>query len=163
MILKTAQFVILGEPASKANSRKIVTFGKGEKARSAIIKSEKALNYVDAALPQIPAEARQRMDLPVFVTMTIYYASERPDLDESVILDLMQDQFRRDKKTKQRILVQHGVYRNDRQIRGKLILHDIDRENPRAEILVEEMPPRPKPAKPRRTKSANTSDQLELA
>lgn len=162
MNLKTAQFVIFGEPASKANSRKIVTIGKGEKARAAVIKSDKALSYVDSALKQIPPEARQRMELPVFVTMTIYYASERPDLDESVILDVMQDQYKKPKGKTQRVLVQHGVYRNDRQVRGKLVLHDIDRDNPRAEILVEEMPPRAAPTKARRTKAAIPADQLSL-
>lgn len=147
MTLRSASFTILGEPASKANSRKIVTIGKGDKARAAVIKSDKALNYVDSALKQIPPEARLRMDLPVFVTMRIYYATERPDLDESVILDVMQDQYRKPKGSTQRQLVQHGVYQNDRQVRGKYVTHHIDRENPRAEIVVEEMEPPPKPPK----------------
>ena len=47
--MRVVTFTILGEPASKANSRKIVTMGQGENKRAAVIKSEKALNYVDSA------------------------------------------------------------------------------------------------------------------
>ncbi len=43
-IQESFQFIIYGEPASKANSRKIVNFGK----RMAIIKSAKARNYEKA-------------------------------------------------------------------------------------------------------------------
>lgn len=159
--LLSAEFVILGEPASKANSRKIVTFGTGDKARSAVIKSDKARDYVDSALKQIPPRARLRMAGPVFVTMRIFYATERPDLDESVILDVLQDQFHKPKGSKECMLVQHGVYRNDRQVRGKFITHHIDRLNPRAEILVEETAPGPAP-KPERKRAAKADNQACL-
>lgn len=158
MTLQSVEFTILGEPASKANSRKIVTFGKGEKARAAVIKSDKARDYVDSALKQIPPKARLRIAGTVFVTMRIFYATERPDLDESVILDVLQDQFHKPKGAKERILVQHGVYRNDRQVRGKYITHHIDRLNPRAEILIEEIEPAP-PAKPERKRAAKADNQ----
>lgn len=125
------QFVILGEPASKANSRQIVNFGR----RAAVIKSKKARDYVHDALSQIPASARQRLSGPVRVTMRIWYASQRPDLDESVILDVLQDRWTT--VAGQRVLVQAGVYRNDRQVRSKRVDHGIDRRNPRAEIAVE--------------------------
>lgn len=161
MTLQSVEFVILGEPASKANSRKIVTFGKGDKARAAVIKSDKARDYVDSALKQIPPRARLRMAGPVFVTMRIFYATERPDLDESVILDVLQDQFHKPKGAKERMLVQHGVYRNDRQVRGKYITHHIDRLNPRAEILIEETAPGPKP-KPERKRAAKADNQACL-
>ncbi len=48
----------------------------------------------------------------------IYYATRRPDLDESVILDCMQDK----------------IYKNDRQVKRKVIEWGLDRENPRAEV-----------------------------
>ena len=48
----------------------------------------------------------------------IYYASRRPDLDESLIMDLLQD----------------VAYKNDRQVKAKIILHGLDKDNPRAEI-----------------------------
>ena len=131
------RLVILGEPASKANSRQIVTFGKGDAKRSAVIKSKKARSYEHDALRQIPPLARQRLEGPIKLTAKIYYASERPDLDESVILDVLQDRY--SGKGEQRVLVQAGVYRNDRQVRERHVYHAIDRQNPRAEIEIEPM------------------------
>jgi hypothetical protein len=109
---------IFGEPASKANSRKIVRFGN----ISRLIKSSKALSYSDAFKQQaIPAARLLTGD--VKVTMVIYYASRRPDLDESLILDLLQ-----------------GVaYENDRQVKEKHIYWGLDPENPRTEIVIQEI------------------------
>lgn len=129
------KFVIYGEPASKANSRRAVVIKK----RPAFIKSEKALNYQESALQQIPENARLRMSCNVKVTIRIYYASLRPDLDESLILDILQDRYIGGRKKKNRILVQPGVYKNDRQVKRKFVIHDIDRDNPRAEITVREL------------------------
>ena len=132
------RLTILGEPASKANSREIVTIG----GRPSSIKSKKAREYERAALPQIPPAARQRIEGPVCVTLRIFYASERPDLDESVVLDVMQDRWHKrecnpfDGKPEPRALLQAGVYRNDRQVREKHVYHAIDRKNPRVEIEV---------------------------
>jgi Holliday junction resolvase RusA-like endonuclease len=132
-------FVIMGEPASKANSRQLVTFGRGKNARPAIIKSEKAREYEDAAQLQIPAAARVMLEGPVRVSIRIYYASERPDLDESVVLDVLQAKFTKADDGGDRNLIRAGVYRNDRQVREKHIFHAIDRVNPRAEIEVEQL------------------------
>jgi Holliday junction resolvase RusA-like endonuclease len=127
---------ILGEPASKANQRQLVSFpdGKGGK-RPALIKSAKARHYETDALKQIPPAARVQLEGPLRVTLRIFYASERPDLDESVVLDVLQDRFVG--KGEERVLVQKGVYRNDRQVREKHVYHAIDRANPRAEVEVE--------------------------
>ncbi|MEI7443283.1 MAG: hypothetical protein WCK28_00195 [Burkholderiales bacterium] len=124
------EFVILGEPASKANQRKIVTIG----GKAALIKSQKARDYERDALRQIPPAARVRLEGPVEVTLRIWYASERPDLDESVVLDVLQDRW--SGRGDERQLVQAGVYRNDRQVRRKVVEHGIDRRNPRTEIRV---------------------------
>lgn len=126
-------FTILGEPASKANSRQIVTIG----GRPSSIKSKKARGYEADALPQIPASARVRLEGPVCVTLRIWYASERPDLDESVVLDVLQDRWSRRDSNGRRELLQAGVYRNDRQVREKHVYHAIDKRNPRVEIIVE--------------------------
>lgn len=130
-------FVILGEPASKANSREIVK--RGNKVAS--IKSEKARDYEAQAILQIPHDCRVMFDCPVKVSMTIYYATERPDLDESVVLDVLQAKIYNEKdsrgKTISRRVVRRGVYINDRQVREKHIKHSIDKNNPRAEITVE--------------------------
>jgi Holliday junction resolvase RusA-like endonuclease len=127
------RFTILGEPASKANSRQIVTI----KDRPSVIKSKKARDYEHDALRQIPPAARQRLEGPVRVTLRIFYATERPDLDESIVLDVLQDRWATNKAVGTRHLAQPGVYRNDRQVREKHVFHGIDRRNPRAEIEVE--------------------------
>lgn len=112
---KEYSFTIEGEPASKANSRKIVMFGK----RPALIKSDKARNYLKMFEAQCePLEEMFEGD--VGVDITIYYASRRPDLDESVILDAMEKK----------------IYKNDRQVKEKNIRWGLDKENPRAEIRV---------------------------
>lgn len=129
------KFTILGEPASKANSRKIVTFGD----RPSSIKSDKARAYEKSALLQIPAAARARLEGPVRIWLRIFYASERPDLDESIVLDVLQDRFKTVTQPggdKVRVLMRAGVYRNDRQVREKHVYHAIDKANPRAEIII---------------------------
>lgn len=137
--------VILGEPASKANSRELVTMNrfspkKGKKIpMAASIKSEKARNYEKAAVIQIPPSARLMLRGDVKVTMTIFYASRLPDLDESVVLDVMQAKY--DGTGENRVLVRNGVYLNDRQVKHKDIRWALDPHNPRAEIEVQELAP----------------------
>jgi Holliday junction resolvase RusA-like endonuclease len=106
---------IHGEPASKANSRKLVTIG----GKTRFIKSDKARAYVEAFAYQCPA-LDPMFEEDVCVEMVIYYASRRPDLDESLILDALQGR----------------VYRNDRQVRRKIIEWALDPENPRTDIRV---------------------------
>jgi hypothetical protein len=110
--------IIFGEPASKANSRRVVKFGN----MSRLIKSQKALNYSDAFKQQC-TRLPQLMTGDLKVTMVIYYASRRPDLDESLILDLMQGY----------------IYENDRQVKERHTYWRLDPDNPRAEIVVEKM------------------------
>lgn len=89
---------------------------------SRLIKSEKALNYSDMFRQQAqPLDKLLEGDLKV--TLFIYYASRRPDLDESLILDLMQDIY----------------YKNDRQVKEKHIYWGLDKENPRTKIIIEQM------------------------
>tara|TARA_R100000995_G_scaffold83492_1_gene59564 strand:+ start:3087 stop:3476 length:390 start_codon:yes stop_codon:yes gene_type:complete len=115
--LTTVDIKIYGEPASKANSRKLVTI----RGRPAFIKSKKARDYVAMFDKQCPV-LTEMLEGDLSVTMTIFYASRRPDLDESVILDCMQDK----------------IYKNDRQVKEKHIHWGLDRDNPRAEITVTE-------------------------
>ena len=107
--------VVTGEPASKANSRQIVMFGK----RPAVIKSKKARDYVKSFDTQC-APLAQLMEGDRAVHITIYYASRRPDLDESVVLDCLQGK----------------IYANDRQVKEKHIYHALDRDKPRCDIHV---------------------------
>lgn len=114
------RLVIRGEPASKANSRQIVLIGG--KPRS--IKSKKARDYVAAAKRQLP-HLDPMLSGRLKATLHIFYASERPDLDESLILDVMQDR----------------IYANDRQVRERHVYHAVDQGNPRAEIEIEPAEP----------------------
>lgn len=107
-------FTIFGEPASKANSRRWT--GKF------FIKSEKALNYGKAFKQQCPV-LDPLMDGDLKVTIKIWYASRRPDLDPSLIFDLMQD----------------CIYVNDRQIKEQHLYWALDKENPRSDIMVEKL------------------------
>ena len=116
--MQPLSLIIFGEPASKANSRRVVRYG----GVSRLIKSQKALSYSDAFKQALsPLPVLYTGDLRV--TMYIYYASRRPDLDESLILDLLQGL----------------VYVNDRQVKERHIYWGLDPEQPRAEIMVEQM------------------------
>ena len=110
-------FTIEGEPASKADQRKLVLI----KGRMVPIKSKKALDYVKEFQRQIPKIDPLTEDY-VKVEMMIYYASRRPDLDRSLILDCMQNY----------------VYYNDRQVKEKHIYWGLDKERPRTIIRVSE-------------------------
>lgn len=110
---------IKGEPASKANSRRVVKFG----SMSRLIKSQKALDYSEYFQQQVmPITPLMSGDIKMHIT--IYYASRRPDLDESLILDLLQGL----------------VYKNDRQVKERHTYWGLDPENPRAEIIIEQLP-----------------------
>lgn len=128
--LQVVSLKIFGEPASKANSRRVVRIG----GMSRLIKSAKALSYSDAFKQQTQDMRINLVHGDVRVTMHIWYASRRPDLDESLILDLMQ-----------------GVaYVNDRQVKEKHIYWHLDPADPRTEIMVEELPmPKKKPRRPK--------------
>ncbi len=110
----TVNFVVLGEPASKANSRRWT--GKF------FIKSEKALNYAKEFAKQCPV-LDPLMDGDLRVSIRIHYASRRPDLDASLIFDLMQER----------------IYVNDRQVKEQHLYWALDKLNPRAEITVEKL------------------------
>ena len=109
-------FTIIGEPASKANSRRLVKI----KNRPAFTKSSKALAYEKMFKAQCPNLEDVMLEGDLWVDIKIYYATRRPDLDESVILDCMQGL----------------IYANDRQVKEKHIYWGLDRENPRSEIVV---------------------------
>ncbi|MFA9204931.1 MAG: hypothetical protein ACEQSH_00585 [Bacteroidia bacterium] len=137
------RLTLFGRVASKANSRKVATIA----GRLSIIKSAEALQFEREALQQIPPACRVQLEGPVAVSMWIYYDSERPDLDESLVLDILQNRWMtpKDKATKKAIgprqLVQKGVYANDRQVREKHVYHGIDKANPRVVIEVKPMGP----------------------
>lgn len=130
--LQVLSQIIFGEPASKANSRRVVRFG----GMSRLIKSAKALSYSDAFKQQC-GKLPTLMTGDLRVTLHIFYASRRPDLDESLILDLMQGL----------------IYENDRQVKERHCYWGLDPDNPRAEIVIERIPDiAPKKSPTKRTK-----------
>ena len=130
--LQALSQIIFGEPASKANSRRVVRYG----GMSRLIKSAKALSYSDAFKQQC-GKLPTLMTGDLRVTLHIFYASRRPDLDESLILDLMQGL----------------IYENDRQVKERHCYWGLDPDNPRAEIIIERIPDvAPKKSPTKRTK-----------
>jgi Holliday junction resolvase RusA-like endonuclease len=109
--------VVKGEPASKANSRRLISMG----GKPRVIKSAKALSYAEAFNLQVK-KVEPLLEGELRVDMWIYYASQRPDLDESLILDLLQGK----------------LYLNDRQVRERHTHHFIDKDDPRVEILIQQ-------------------------
>ena len=111
---------VLGEPASKANSRQLKWNFKAK--RNFLVKSDKAIAYRVSALEQIKPPATPILG-DVSLTAKIFYASRRPDLDESLIMDILQEA---------------GVIKNDRQIKIKHIYWGLDKANPRSILRVKE-------------------------
>jgi Holliday junction resolvase RusA-like endonuclease len=108
-------FTLLGQPHSKANSRRLVRWGN----RIVPIKSAKAVAYAKSVAAQCP-KLPVLLDGDLWIELHIFYASRRPDLDESVILDSLQGL----------------IYINDRQIKVKHVYWGLDKQNPRSEIKI---------------------------
>tara|TARA_R110000824_G_scaffold203111_1_gene387474 strand:- start:297 stop:617 length:321 start_codon:yes stop_codon:yes gene_type:complete len=83
------------------------------------IKSKKALDYSKMFADQCPTR-EELFTEDLIVCMKIFYKTLRPDLDESLVLDLMQGR----------------IYKNDRSIKLKYIEHGLDRESPSTLIVV---------------------------
>ena len=105
------ELIIQGEPASKANSRRLVKKRVGNKVRTISIKSAKALAYEKQFTSQC-LKLDPLIEDDVLLYCKVFYASRRPDLDESLIMDGLQG----------------VIIKNDRQIKGKIIAHGVDRE-----------------------------------
>lgn len=123
-------FILLGELASKSNSREVVKLGEV----SRLIKSKQARRFQADAIRQIPVPARQRLQGPCAISVKVYYRTERQDLDAELLYDCLQDQYAH--LNGQRHLVQGGIVRNDRQFREKHTYHHIDKRNPRVEVEI---------------------------
>ena len=135
------EITIIGEPASKANSRKPATVGKGDARRTLWIKSDKAREYERIVIPQVRPDHRRMLTGRIRATFVIYYRTELPDLDESIILDMLQAKYEKNKRTGARELWREGVYVNDRQVRERHTYHAIDKANPRTVVLIEALEP----------------------
>lgn len=112
-------FCIYGEPASAKNQRRVVKFGN----KTAMIKSKKALNYSKAFEEQCPVLDKLITD-DVAVRFDIWYASRRPDLSDELISDLLQKR----------------IYANDRQVKARMAIWNLDRDCPRVRISIKRLP-----------------------
>jgi len=136
------EFTIYGQPASKSNRRQIVKI----KGVPQLVKSKEALAYEEGALRQIPPRARLRLTCNVRMTLRMFYSSNQSDLDESVVMDVLQDRYARvpdprNEGEKLKVLIQAGVIVNDRQIKEKFVYHGIDKLMPRVEVRIESLDP----------------------
>ena len=111
---------IHGEPASLKNSRQLVMI----RGKPAFIKSAKARRYAEDFYKQCP-RLTPLLEGDLSIEITIYYASRRPDLDPSGILDCLQGR----------------VIENDRQIKEMHLYHGLDKADPSAEIQVQKKAP----------------------
>jgi len=107
--------IVEGETASKSNARQMVRIGR----RLIPIKSKKALAYKDC-FERLAPTINPLIDGDVLLFCHIFYATRRPDLDESLIMDCLEGK----------------AYKNDRQIKAKIIIHGLDRKSPRSEIKI---------------------------
>jgi len=108
--------IVLGEPGSKSNQRRIVKFG----GVSRLIKSEKALKYGKYFKEQTIPLA-DLVDCDVSLRLDVWYSSRRPDLASK---DLVQD------------LLQDVIYLNDRQVKAGMEIWNLDKSNPRVRIRI---------------------------
>ena len=88
--------------------------------KPAFIKSKKALAYVKAVQAQVPIR-KDLLEGDLRFTAHIFYASRRPDLDASLILDALQGR----------------TMANDRQVKEIHLYHHLDKNNPRAVVTDE--------------------------
>ena len=115
-------FTVYGNVRSKSNSRRLVTVRnkKTGKNHPAFIKSQAALDFVNDFYKQCP-KLETPLDGDLFIQTDIYYDSEKPDLDPSLVFDCLQAA---------KIIV------NDRRLRSHRVRHGIDKTSPRVEISI---------------------------
>ena len=114
-IVWVIEFKTRGEPASKANSRRLVAIG----GKPRFIKSKKGLSFVQSFTTQCPI-LDPLLDGDLLVAIEIYYASRRPDLDESLILDAMENR----------------IYKNDRQVKERHTYWNLSKDDPYIKIKI---------------------------
>ena len=112
--------LISGEPASKSNQRRIVLIH----GKVRVIKSAKALAYAKSFAVQV-TPPREPIEGDVELGAIVWYRTRRPDLDVSLLMDLLQASH---------------VIKNDRQIKVMKAYHQIDKKNPRSLLRVSKLP-----------------------
>lgn len=117
---------ILGNVPSKSNCYKIITLpgGRNGMGRASLAKTKIVKQYEKAFALQVPAAAKKGIEIPVKISLAIYFHSRRQDIDSpcKTILDCIQN---------------NGIIKNDRQVHELHVLKKLDRKNPRVEIKIE--------------------------
>lgn len=115
--------MIPAEPASKANSREMVwRIARDGRKYLASIKSEKARSFAEIAAAVLALQRPpQPFEMDLVMECRIFYASRRPDLDASIIMDALQAA---------------RVIKNDRQLREIHLWGDVDKGRPRALVML---------------------------
>jgi len=120
MQLEKISFTVYAEPAAKSNQRRVIRLGGKRGGAIRVIKSAKALKYVET-LKEYAPKVNDLMEGDLAVEVKTWYSSRRPDLSIELILDAMQG----------------IIYKNDRQVKEHhAYWMGVDKENPRSEITV---------------------------
>ena len=124
--VSAVSFTIPGQLPSMKNRRRQLKNRKTGKRFSA--KSEEAVKYKEDFILAVPMECRNlRLGgpaTPLRAIVTVFYSSWRSDLDCGLIYDALQAA---------------GVIANDRFVREHHEYAHVDPQNPRVEILIEEI------------------------
>jgi Holliday junction resolvase RusA-like endonuclease len=119
-VLTRITLTLYGQLASLKNSRQMVYVG----GKPRLIPKKEAVQWEKDAIAQIPVDHRVGLEGPIRLTCEVYYASRRPDLDIALLMDTLQ----------------HAeVIKNDRQIQEIHATKKLDADNPRVELLLEEL------------------------
>lgn len=121
----SVSLTILGVLPSMKNRRRLLKNRRTAKMFSA--KSVEAMGYVGCFSAQVPRSAQLRLgskENPLRAIVSVWYPSWRSDLDCGLVYDLLQIT---------------GVVSNDRWIREKFEYAHVDPDNPRVELVIEEI------------------------
>jgi hypothetical protein len=114
---------IFGQPYSKENRR---IPAKTKTGKPFLIKSKEAQRYSKDWKRQCPV-LEPLIEEEVEAYIKLYYRTRLPDLDESLVLDLLQGR----------------LIKNDRQVRRKVVDWGLSRDEPRSVIVLRPMAARP--------------------
>ena len=115
-IQQVIRFTITGNQPRKSNSRQTLKSGKS-------IKSKSAQDYVKSFMSQSIVLKLQDRDInvPLRMEATVYYDNKLSDLSDELLCDCMEE---------------CGLIRNDNLIREKELIWKLDKDNPRAEVVL---------------------------
>lgn len=119
-VITRLTLTIQGNLASLKNSRRLVYVNGKPK----FIPKPEAVYWEKLAQIQIPKDHRIKMTGPIRLTCNVWYQSRRSDLDIALVMDVLQ---------------RAEVYLNDRQVVEIIATKKVSPENPRVDLIVEEL------------------------